>query len=143
MQSINSFIAGFTGQRFGTVKIKNSYFLADQDISGFAKQNPLAVGYFLGEETKNNFRPSLNLLSLLAKQSNKRVIVNEKAEWLFICGRDVFEDSVTQWSAKSGLVLVQNSYNENLGLGIIKQQGNKKIIKNIRDIGDFLRRRDS
>jgi len=55
---------------------------------------------------------------------------------MFLCGRDAFADNIVKANVNSGLVLVQNEKDENLGLGILNEKG----IRNILDRGDFLRR---
>lgn len=143
MQDIHKFISQFTEKKYSVVRNKNRCYMAEPEMERLLQHRPASIGIFLGTEGKERFLPSLGLLSILAKDSSRKVCVNEKAEWLFICGRDVFGDSVTKWGASSGLVLVQNQKGENLGLGFIKQSGQKKLVKNILDIGDFLRRKDS
>lgn len=97
-------------------------------------KNLVASGLVLGHK-KNNFKPSLYLLELIAKDSSKKIVINSKAEWLFLCGRDVFKDSILKKNATE-FCLVQNEKDENLGFGLIK--GN--LVKNMLDRGDFLRR---
>ena len=70
-------------------------------------------------------------------------MVDDKAEWLFLCGRDVFAKSVVKANVKSGRVIVCNKGKEVLGYGnIVGELGRKDkvFVKNLLDKGDFLRR---
>ena len=140
---LKEFIKKFTEEEFvdytRSVKISQEYYLPEQEIKELSKRTgrqPLFIGKFLGKEGKI-FRPSLWLLQELSKKSDKKITLNKDEEWKFICGREVNG----QWSVVCGVdeekdVLVVNSFGECLGYGILK---NKKI-KNVFDIGDFLRR---
>ena len=75
---------------------------------------------------------------ILGRCKLPRVYVNEKAEQLFLYARDIFLDSIIK-GKKQGFVLVCNSKNEPLGIG--KFEGN--ILKNIIDLGFYLRSQDS
>ena len=96
-------------------------------------------GLFLGED-KKGFKPSLALLEMIAKDSKRKAFLNEKGAWMFICGRDVFGESIEKSSVEEGLVLVQNDKDENLGYGKIWKKKGELFIKNILDKGDYLRR---
>ena len=139
---INEFIQQFTEKKIENItKINNRHYLAEEELLSLKDKirlNPESIGLFLGEETRNGFRPSLALLEELAKISDRKVFLNKKAELLFICGRDIFGKSTMQTHLKKGLVLVQNERDENLGYGRFADQG--KLIKNIMDKGDYLRR---
>lgn len=145
---ITDFINKFTDKKFEEIKkIRRKYFIVSKKITSIRekiKLNPEAIGTFLGEEKKGRFFPSLALLELLAKQSNRKVFIDKKSEWLFLCNRDVMGQSIIKVNMKSGLVLVQNEADENLGYGKIVGDINSKddtiVIKNILDRGDFLRR---
>jgi hypothetical protein len=76
------------------------------------------VGIFLGEE-KKYFEPSPALIELIAgKVTEHKAIVDEKAAWLFLCGRDIFDKGVKEkgTATNKGYLLVQNEEGENLGL---------------------------
>ncbi|MEJ2241784.1 MAG: hypothetical protein P8Y18_06550 [Candidatus Bathyarchaeota archaeon] len=74
--------------------------------------------------------------------------MDKKTAWLFICGRDIFRKGIiTGNSVKKGnFTLVLNENNDCLGFGklIMNLRGvpdSKEVaIKNILDLGDFLRR---
>src|SRR3989338_11659886 len=76
-----------------TIKIKNSFFLADAGlikIKNKIKINPESAGIFLGETKNSNFYPSSALIDIISKNSDKKIFLNKKTAWLFICRRDVF-----------------------------------------------------
>lgn len=144
---ISDFIRNFTDKDIGNIiKIKDKYYLADKELVELKQKikfEPESAGLFLGEEMKNGFKPSPALIDEIAKISDRKVFVNEKGEWLFLCGRDLFGKSVTKANADNGFVLVQNSKDENLGYGkFVGDIANKEksVIKNLLDKGDYLRR---
>ena len=141
-----------------------------EEIMKRSNESPYAIGTFLGNmanvkagnnnynntndnnpnytmKTNNHdarkFIPSPAFPDLLSEKTQKKVSINSKAEWLFLCGRDVFETSVMKNNSglscselKSGnLVLVQNEKDENLGVGRVGE----KMIKNLLDKGSYLR----
>lgn len=97
---------------------------------------PTSAGLFLGENQKNQFLPSPNLLNIIDMRTNRKIILNEKSAWLFVCGRDVFIENVLQNHFGKGFVLVLNEKHEILG--IAEKEG--KTYKNMYDIGILLRR---
>lgn len=146
MNELNEFVSIFTDERFDAIQIRKKFFLAGDelvDLMGKIKQKeglePESIGIFLGEIVRKEFKPSLALLELLAKHSDRKVFVDDKAEWLFLCEKDIFKSSVIKCNAKTGLVLVQNKDDENLGYGKLVRRGMVSV-KNILDRGDFLRR---
>jgi len=85
------------------------------------------------------------LLTIIAEGNANKVIVDEKTEWLFICGRDVFKQGIVKVigsKQKGSYALILNQHGECLGFGKILQNLEREgvAIKNISDIGDFLRR---
>jgi len=138
---LDKFTAKFTNKRIESIQIGRRYYLKNKELEEIRDRidkEPQTIGVYLGEKTNDKnkeFIPSMELLKLLSTVSEDKIFINKKAEWLFLCGRDVFEDSIIKKKAE-GLVLVQNENDENLGFG--KTKGNS--IKNILDRGDFLRR---
>ena len=142
--------------RFGTeirldetliVKRQGRYFLLDENVKRLTSKDFYYAGAYLGEAKDGEFSPSFNLLEMIAEKKANRVNLEKKAEWLFICGRDVFEQGITKarGSTKEGdYVLVLNSYGECLGFGkILRNLDGKRrgpAVENVLDIGDFLRR---
>jgi ribosome biogenesis protein Nip4 len=132
-----------------TVKKDNRYFLLNPNLNKVIRKDFYYAGVYLGKVKNGKFFPSFNLLAVLAKTEANKIIVDRKAAWLFICGRDIFQKGITavQGSQQKGShVLVMNEFGECLGFGKIirtlnaEEKGNEVAVKNISDIGDFLRR---
>ncbi len=125
-------------------KQKNRYYLLNSTLRQLAKPNFFHAGTYLGKTKNSKFYPSLNLLQLIAEQkSANKSTVNPKAEWLFVCGRDILRKGIIKihgLEKKNTYTLIQNLHNENLGYGRITSN---TTIRNILDIGDFLRREKS
>ncbi|MEM3596741.1 MAG: hypothetical protein QXJ53_01210 [Candidatus Bathyarchaeia archaeon] len=152
MRFIGAFVA-----RFGVkvefdeeniVKRDNRYFLLNDRLKGVAAADFFYAGAYLGRVKNDVFLPSFNLLKVIAeKEGANKVFVNKRSAWLFICGRDVFKRGIIKVEGsrrKGDYTLVLNEYGECLGFGIILQNldAAKKgvAVKNVLDIGDFLRR---
>lgn len=145
---IHEFVKSFTDETIRDVrKIGRKYFLTSSVIQNASGKNdilPESVGVFLGEDKKGKFRSSLALLDIISKTSSRKVFIDEKSAWLFLCGRDIMAGSIQKANVSDGFVLIQNAKDENLGLGKIVDRLNNRqnqiVIKNIIDKGDFLRR---
>jgi ribosome biogenesis protein Nip4 len=131
------------------VQREGRFFLLNNNVKPLAKDNFFYAGTFLGKVRSGKFFPSFNLLLMLVKHEANRIVVDRKAGWLFICGRDIFRKSVLQTFGKirhKEHVLVLNELGECLGFGRVlagfEQQPDKNIlaVANVLDIGDFLRR---
>ena len=123
------------------------YFLLNKNLKDMVRTDFYYAGLYLGKTKKGKFFPSFNLLALLASGKANKVVVNEKAAWLFICGRDVLNEGINsvQGSRRKGdFTLILNVYGECLGFGRILQDLSSKnislAINNVSDVGDFLRR---
>jgi ribosome biogenesis protein Nip4 len=124
------------------------YFLLDEALLKIAGKNFYYAGIYLGKIKSGKFFPSFNLLTLLAKGEANKIVVDKKAAWLFICGRDIFWQgilAVRGLRKKGDHTLVVNEFGECLGFGRIvgrldRAAANEVVIKNISDVGDFLRR---
>ena len=137
-KNIEDFLALFVKEElFEYEKKGREYCLKNKSFEGLDVSNSNTM--LLGVE-RNFFEPSLFLLEQLSKKSKNKVFVNEEAEWLFLCGRDVFPSNIVKDASKEKIFLVQNERDENLGLGMKTKHKGKKIIKNLKDRGDFLRR---
>ncbi len=143
MKKLNEFISIFANIAMeNVVKHGRKYYDVSPELqvmSDNISSDLFSIGVFLGEDS-GNFIPSLALLEILARQSTRKVFLNKKSEWLFLCGRDVFEQGIIRKNVDDGLVLVQNEHDENLGYGRLYQKGKDLFVKNILDRGDFLRR---
>jgi ribosome biogenesis protein Nip4 len=123
------------------------YFLLSKNLKAIASRNFFYAGRYLGKVKDGKFFPSFNLLAILAEAEANKVVVNEKAAWLFICGRDIFGGGIVsvQGSRQRGaFTLVLNEFGECLGFGRIDRDLGSKdamvAVQNISDVGDFLRR---
>ena len=130
-----------------TVKKGGRYFLLNENLNKFIQKDFYYAGTYLGKIKDGKFFPSFILLSMLARGKANKIVVNKKAAWLFICGRDIFRKGILSAHGsqrKGDHTLVLNEYGECLGFGKILQsldsEGAQVVIKNISDIGDFLRR---
>jgi len=125
------------------------FYLVNECLKPLIRHDFFYVGVFLGKAKEGKFFPSFNLLSMLAKEGGNRVVLDRKSAWLFICGRDVLAKSILRihGSAKKNTnTLVLNEFGECLGFGRIvgKLSGDGKsdelAVRNVSDVGDFLRR---
>ena len=139
MKPLNEFIEKFTEEKpENVVKKGREYYIVPPELQKIADgidRNCFSIGIPLGE-FKKNFKPSLSLLDWISKRTEKKVFINKKTEWLFLCGRDVFTENIIKINVKKGKVLVQNEKDENIGLGTLNDSG----VRHIMDRGDFLRR---
>jgi ribosome biogenesis protein Nip4 len=125
------------------------FFLLNNQIKSLVKEDFFSAGVFLGRVRASKFFPSFNLLSMIATQEANRVVVDRKAGWLFICGRDIVKKGIMRTYGKVQRdchVLVLNEFGECLGFGRVlselEQQTDKNMVAvvNVLDVGDFLRR---
>ncbi len=123
------------------------YFLLNKNLKTIAPRSFFYAGRYLGNLKDEKFFPSFNLLAILAETEANKVVANEKAAWLFICGRDIFGGGIVsvQGSRREGdFTLILNEFEECLGFGrIVRDLGAtdaKVVVQNISDVGDFLRR---
>jgi ribosome biogenesis protein Nip4 len=149
-------ITNFT-QRFGvevalnpelTVEKQGRYYLVNQALRPMLRSDFYVAGLYLGKAKEGKFFPSFNLLSMLANQQGaNRVVVDKKAAWLFICGRDILGRAVlkTYGTTKKGsATLVLNEFGECLGFGTVVGgfdcEREALAVRHVVDVGDFLRR---
>jgi ribosome biogenesis protein Nip4 len=131
-----------------TVNKAGRYFLLNTALLKVAQKNFYYAGTYLGKVKNGKFFPSFNLLAMLAEGEANKVVVEKKAAWLFICGRDIFRKGIVAMHGsqrKGDHVLVLNELGECLGFGRIVRSldGAAKgevAVRNVSDVGDFLRR---
>lgn len=125
------------------------YYFVNKNLRGYTQRDFYYAGTYLGKVKKGKFFPSFNLLSILATRNANKIVVDKKAAWLFICGRDIFRRGILAVHGsqkKDATTLVINEFGECLGFGKIiyplneKAKKNEVAVKNISDVGDFLRR---
>jgi ribosome biogenesis protein Nip4 len=125
----------------------NKYYFLSEGLKSFIKEGFLYAGTYLGEARGGGFVPSFPFLAMIAETARNKTYVDRKTEWLFICGRDIFRQGVVERTGATGrgnCTLIINRFDECLGFGRVIADVNKKAeavaVKNILDIGDFLRR---
>ena len=128
------------------VEKEGRYYLLTRKLLSIAQDDFFYAGSYLGKIKNHKFFPSFSLLTMLAKTGANNVVVDDKAAWLFICGRDIFGKRITASYGsrrKGDYTIILNSFGECLGFGRIVQNLDAEgevIIKNVSDVGDFLRR---
>jgi ribosome biogenesis protein Nip4 len=129
------------------VENNSRYFLLNEKLKHLAAEDFFYAGAYLGKTKGEKFFPSFILLRMIAENKANKVVVGSKAAWLFICGRDMFKQGIVKVEGlkqKGAYTLVLNQRGECLGFGrILRDLGEEKggvVIKNVSDIGDFLRR---
>jgi ribosome biogenesis protein Nip4 len=130
-----------------TVKKENRYFLLNETLKKLVAKEFFYAGTYLGKIKNGKFFPSFNLLRMIAEKKANKIIVDKKTEWLFICRRDIFKQGIIKVvgsKRKGDYTLILNQHEECLGFGKILHHLDKEkegvAVKNISDIGDFLRR---
>jgi ribosome biogenesis protein Nip4 len=129
------------------VKKENRYFLINEKLKKLITEDFFFAGTYLGKTKNGKFFPSFNLLSMVAEKKANKTIVDSKTEWLFICGRDIFKQGILKVMGSKGkgdYTLILNQHGECLGFGRIlhnlDEERGGEAVKNISDVGDFLRR---
>jgi len=153
MKPINDFISRFeTSINLDeklTVKKQNRFFLINKTLRFQILKDFFYVGAYLGKVKDGIFFPSFILLAMMAETKANKTMVDKKTAWLFICGRDVFKRGIMQMTgskSKGDYTLVLNQNSECLGFGKIlcnineEKDKSKVIVKNISNLGDFLKR---
>jgi len=126
------------------------FYLLSRKLKEIISEDFFYAGTYLGKVRRGVFFPSFNLLAMIATRKDaNRVMVDERSEWLFIVGRDLFKRGILRASGsqkKGAYTLVVNQQDESLGFGRImhsldeKENKHEVTVRNISDIGDFLRR---
>lgn len=146
--ALNEFVARFTSQDvlkgLEVRQISRHLYGVPRNMASatIESSNLFSIGIFIGYNDGAGFHPSFPLLDAILPFTDKKVIVNEKAGWLFICGRDVLKQGIMSSPpglTKGDLVLVQNERQECLGYGEWRDE-RSVLVKRILDRGDFLRR---
>ncbi len=129
------------------VEKSQRYYLLNPRLRELAQSDFFYGGLYLGKVKNGVFFPSFNLLKLLVDVAVNKLILDAKASWLFICGRDVFRIGIKRMQGskqKGDFTLVLNEFGECLGFGRIyaslDNAEGKVVVRNILDVGDFLRR---
>jgi ribosome biogenesis protein Nip4 len=143
---VNQFGGSISLDKSLMVKKENRYFLLNEGLKKLVAKDFFYAGTYLGKIKNGKFFPSFSLLKMIVERKANKIIVDKKTEWLFICGRDIFKQGIIKVmdSKKRGeYTLILNQHGECLGFGKILRHLDKEkgvAVKNISDIGDFLRR---
>ncbi len=125
-------------------RINGKYFTLSPSLRDWlkARKGLVYAGRYLGRD-RRLFQPSAQLLEALVGESGThKVQVRRGAAWLFACGRDLFKESVEE--AEPELTLGAHYLvvygGRCIGYGRYETAGDRRVIRNLFDIGDFLRR---
>lgn len=152
MKAINDFVAQFNASipfdESRIVRNRSRYYLLSKKLKQQVPKGFFYAGAYLGAVKGASFFPSFILLSMIAERKANKLVIDQKTAWLFICGRDIFKKGILKGNnlKKGHYTLILNEHNECLGFGKImhnlrEETDLKKVaVKNILDIGDFLRR---
>lgn len=153
MKEIEEFTKKFTDTPVtDVVKVGKSFYQADPELDRLREKidsninrEPNVLGRFLGSLQGSKFLPGVELLDILGEDTERWIKIDDNAEWLFLCGRDLMGKSITEANTKRGMTLVKNKHNEILGYGKITElleakNAERICVENILDRGDFLRR---
>jgi len=127
-----------------TLKINNKRFTVTPGLGEYIVRwdKLVSAGRFLGKD-RNDFHPSSILLSMLSSEPDlNKIYVDRDTAWLFVCGRDIFEKNIlrVEGEFELGEYFLVMLDAECLGYGKITKFEDMRILRNIFDIGDFLRR---
>ena len=123
------------------LNINNKRFTEPVDVK-LPRDRMVYNGLYLGQD-KRWFIPSSLLLQKLAKEeATKKAYVDRDAAWLFVVGKDIFEQNVQRFEGdvKPGRYCLVMFGEGCLGYGRFETSGELRVIKNMFDLGDFLRR---
>ncbi|HDQ05358.1 MAG TPA: hypothetical protein ENN36_01375 [Candidatus Bathyarchaeota archaeon] len=152
MKEIKDFVAQFNAaialDESRIVRNGNRDYLLSKKLKQQVPKSFFYAGAYLGAVKGASFFPSFLLLSMMAEVKANKLVVDKKTAWLFICGRDIFKKGILKGNnlKKGDYTLILNEHNECLGFGKTacnlreETDANKVAVKNILDIGDFLRR---
>jgi ribosome biogenesis protein Nip4 len=126
------------------VNLNDRRFIVNSEVAGqiHDRGRMIYAGRLLGR-VKKEFIPSASLLRELSKMEGlNKMWVEKRVGWLFVCGRDIFEESIMRAEGvleEGGYFLVMMG-EDCLGYGEVETRKGKKLLRNIFDLGDFLRR---
>jgi 60S ribosome subunit biogenesis protein NIP7 len=127
---------------------KRQIFLLSADVYDI-NQSSLYSGLYIGTLGKY-LSPSIEMAQIIAREATRFpfVKVNRKAESLIIYGRDIFGDSIVEYSVskENEVVIVLNMHGEAIGLGLTRYDSTsittkgKVTVTNVADIGQYIRK---
>lgn len=134
MQAYHEFLSEFTQETVPYQRLGQELFMPGELPA--TEQKPIYTTQRLGRIDRKGFHPSIVLLDILAEHTDKKIVVDDKAAWLFLCGRNILKEAIVEQHAQEGHTLILNQKHEVLGYGKITGAG----VTNKLDRGDFLRR---
>jgi ribosome biogenesis protein Nip4 len=112
-------------------------------------RDPYSLGIFAGELRGKKFMPSLQLLNNAEPREDLKILVTNQSGQKFIYGKDIISKSVIWVSDKimgKETVVVCDEDERPMGYAkaltngrIMKKLGNDPVLKNIQDIGWYIR----
>ena len=151
MKPLSAFASQFGG-KIGlnpefVLETAQRYYLLNPALRKVTHNDFFYAGLYLGKVKNGVFFPSFNFLNMLVPVAANKVVLDRKAAWLFICGRDVFRKGIVKFMGsqrKGDFTLVLNEFGECLGFAMIgasvEDPTDKVVLRNVLDVGDFLRR---
>ena len=147
MRELRDFLAtiGATYEPVGErINLNDRRFVVGPEVAAQIHDRGRMVyaGKLLGR-TKGEFIPGASLMRELGKNEGpNKVWVDERVGWLFVCGRDIFEESIIRAKGvlEEGACFLVMLGGDCLGYGRVEIHDERKLLRNIFDIGDFLRR---
>ncbi len=134
---LNEFRQWLNSQEGELINIKGEVFLVNSSqkelINKYYKR-VIFSGSRLGR-ISNDFYPSLYLLEEVSRFTSC-LTLNNKKSWLFVCGRDLFVSN----SDRLYYFVCRN--NQFIGLAKLEKKGRKTYLKNVYDIGLYLRKQN-
>ncbi len=144
MRLLRGLVSSYTPGEDEVLRINDKYFALDPALRASLRVRGglIYAGRYIGRD-RRLFQPSALLLEALSGEpGTRKVHVEREAAWLFACGRDLFEESVVRAEgelALGGYYLVVYG-GRCVGYGRYETAGDRRIIRNLFDVGDFLRR---
>jgi ribosome biogenesis protein Nip4 len=124
--------------------IDSKRFTLNQELERqqFSRNGLVYAGTYLGWN-RRLFEPGSPLLQMLASEEDTRKVhLDRDAAWLFVCGRDIFEENIKR---VDGVLELGRHYlvmfdGRCVGYGRYETSADIRVIRNLFDLGDFLRR---
>ena len=98
----------------------NAYYLLNPRLKRMLQGDFYYAGLYLGKVKNWHFLSKLQPVKHACNAAANKVVVDRKAAWLFICGRDVFRTGILKVMGskrKGDATLVLNEFGECLGFG--------------------------
>ncbi len=126
--------------------IDSKRFTLSQELGRqrFSREKLVYAGTYLGRN-RRLFEPGSPLLQMLAaEEGTRKVHLGRDAAWLFVCGRDIFEENIegVEDALELGGYYLVMFDGRCIGYGRFETSAGIHVIRNLFDLGDFLRRED-